>query len=178
MENEHEGGCLVSLGQYFAWFVTSILAVVDMLYIREAVTAILAAIQSAKTVAYHAAGGLGLDFSTGFALSLVDDIIIFILGVVTISRGRNNRILFPQRAAERVIAETDWQSVCHRGRNYRRLHHYSCDSLKAVAFRRNKIVVRLRRTTILFRRNALIMASTSYSAPAGYRQNQSAFRGS
>ncbi len=85
MENEHEGGCLVSLGQYFAWFVTSILAVVDMLYIREAVTAILAAIQSAKTVAYHAAGGLGLDFSTGFALSLVDDIIIFILGVVTIS---------------------------------------------------------------------------------------------
>jgi hypothetical protein len=85
MENEHKGGCLVSLGQYFAWFVTSILALADMLYVREAVTAILSAIQSAKNVAYHAAGGLGLDFSTGFALSLADDIIIFILGIATIA---------------------------------------------------------------------------------------------
>ncbi len=85
MENEHEGSCLVSLGQYFAWFVTSILAVVDMLYVREAVIAILSAIQSAKDVAYHAAGGLGLDFSTGFALSLADEIILFILGIATIA---------------------------------------------------------------------------------------------
>jgi len=84
MENEQKGGCLVSLGQAFAWLVTSLLAVVDMLYIREAVTAILSAIQSAKDVAYHAAGGLGLDFSTGFGLSLADDIMIFVLGLVTI----------------------------------------------------------------------------------------------
>jgi hypothetical protein len=85
MENEPQGGCLVSLGQFFAWFVTSILAVADMLYVREAVTAILSAIQSAKDVAYHAAGGLGLDFSTGFALSLADEIILFILGIATIA---------------------------------------------------------------------------------------------
>jgi hypothetical protein len=85
MENEHKGGCLVSLGQYFAWFVTSVLAVVDMLYVREAVTAILSAISAAKDVAFHAAGGLGLDFSTGFALSLADDIIILILGIAAIS---------------------------------------------------------------------------------------------
>ena len=82
--DENKGGCLVSLGQAFAWLVTSLLAVVDMLYIREAVTAILSAIQSAKDVAYHAAGGLGLDFSTGFGLSLADDIMIFVLGLVTI----------------------------------------------------------------------------------------------
>ena len=84
MENEHKGGCLVSLGQAFAWLVTSLLAVADMLYVREAVLAILSALQSAKDVAYHAAGGVGLDFSTGFAVSLADDVMILIMGIATI----------------------------------------------------------------------------------------------
>ena len=84
MENEHKGGCLVSLGQAFAWLVTSLLAVADMLYVREAVLAILSALQSAKDVAYHAAGGVGLDFSTGFAVSLADDVMILILGIATV----------------------------------------------------------------------------------------------
>ena len=84
MENEQKGGCLVSLGQAFAWLVTSLLAVVDMLYVREAFLSILLALQATKEQAYHAAGGLGLDFSTGFAVSLADDVILFILGIATI----------------------------------------------------------------------------------------------
>jgi hypothetical protein len=81
---ENQKGCLVSLGQSFAWLVTSLLAVVDMLYVREAVLGVLTAIQAANDVAFHAAGGLGLDFSAGFAVSLADDIILFILGIATI----------------------------------------------------------------------------------------------
>ena len=84
MENEHKGGCLVSLGQAFAWLVASLLVVVDMLYVREAFLSILLAFQATKEQAYHAAWGLGLDFSTGFAVSLADDVILFILGIAAI----------------------------------------------------------------------------------------------
>jgi uncharacterized membrane protein (Fun14 family) len=83
--DENKGSCLVSLGQAFAWLVTSLLAVVDMLYVREAVLAILFALQATKSEAYHAAGGLGLDFSTGFAISLADDIMLFILGIAAVA---------------------------------------------------------------------------------------------
>jgi hypothetical protein len=84
-EAENNAGCLVSLGQAFAWLVTSLLALVDMLYVREAFLAILLALQATKEQAYHAAGGLGLDFSAGFAVSLADDIILFILGMATVA---------------------------------------------------------------------------------------------
>lgn len=84
-QSETKGGCLVSLGQAFAWLVASLLAVVDMLYVREAFLAILSAIQAAKDVAYHAAGGLGLDFSTGFAVSVADDVMLLVLGIGTIA---------------------------------------------------------------------------------------------
>lgn len=83
--NENQGGCLVSLGQYFAWFVTSLLAVVDTLYIREAALTGLARFQVAQSEAFHKAGGLGLDFSTGFAISVVDDVLLLILGVAAIA---------------------------------------------------------------------------------------------
>ncbi len=84
-QDEAKGGCLVSLGLALAWLVGSALAVVDMLYVRDAIEAILSAIQNAKNAAYHAAGGLGLDFSTGFALSFADDVILLILGIATIA---------------------------------------------------------------------------------------------
>ena len=83
--DEHQGGCLVSLGQAFAWLVTSLLAVVDMLYVREAVLTILTAFQTAHDVAFHASGGIGLDFSTGFAISLADNVMLFVLGIATVS---------------------------------------------------------------------------------------------
>jgi len=83
--NENQGGCLVSLGQYFAWFVTSLLAVIDALYIREAVLTGLTRFQVTKAVAFHKAGGVGLDFSFGFAMSLIDDVLLLILGIAAIA---------------------------------------------------------------------------------------------
>jgi len=83
--NEKQAGCLVSLGQYFAWFVTSLVAVVDALYIREAILTGLARFQVAQAEAFHKAGGVGLDFSTGFAMSFIDDVILLILGIAAIA---------------------------------------------------------------------------------------------
>ena len=83
-QDQHKGGCLVTLVQALAWLVTSVAAVIDMLYIRQAVLSVLSAIQSARSLAYHAVGGLGLDFSTDFGVSLVDKVLIFILGIGTV----------------------------------------------------------------------------------------------
>jgi len=83
-QDQNKGGCLVTLVQAFAWLVTSVAAVIDMLYIRQAVLAVLSAILSARSLAYHAVGGLGLDFSPDFGVSLVDKVLIFILGIGTI----------------------------------------------------------------------------------------------
>jgi hypothetical protein len=83
--NENQAGCLVSLGQYFAWFVTSLLAVIDALYIRDVVSQGLARFQVAQTEAFHQAGGIGLDFSSGFAMTFVDDVILLTLGIAAIA---------------------------------------------------------------------------------------------
>jgi hypothetical protein len=79
--SENQAGCMTSLGMYFAWFVASLLAVVDALYIREAILSILGRFQVAQAQAFHSAGGLGLDFSTGFAMTLVDDVILLLIGI-------------------------------------------------------------------------------------------------
>ncbi len=47
-QEQNKGGCLVTLVQAFAWLVTSVVAVIDMLYIRQAVLAVLSAIQVAN----------------------------------------------------------------------------------------------------------------------------------
>jgi hypothetical protein len=83
-QDQNKGGCLVTLVQALAWLVTSVAAVIDMLYIRQGVMAILSGIQVARGLAFHAAGGIGLDFSTDFGVSLVDKLLIFILGIGTI----------------------------------------------------------------------------------------------
>jgi hypothetical protein len=83
-QDQNKGSCLVTLVQSAAWFITSVAAVLDMLYIRQAILSVLAAIQAAQGLAFHAAGGVGLDFSTDFGVTLVDKLLIFILGVGTI----------------------------------------------------------------------------------------------
>ena len=44
--DENRGGWLVSIGQAFAWLVTSILVVFDVLYIREAALSIASLFQA------------------------------------------------------------------------------------------------------------------------------------
>jgi len=83
--NESKGGCLVTAGQYFAWLVTSLGAILDALYIREAALAGLALFQQAQYQIYRSKGGLGLDLSTGFAMTLYDDVIMLILGCLAIA---------------------------------------------------------------------------------------------
>ena len=84
-DNQVKGGWIVDIGQYVTWLVTSLIAVVDALYVREAVLAGLSLFQMAQTENYHSHGGVGLDLSTGFAISLIDDFMLLILGCATIA---------------------------------------------------------------------------------------------
>ena len=83
--SENQAGCMVTLGMYFAWFVASLLAIVDALYIREAILTILARFRLAQAQAFHSAGGVGLDFSAGFAMTFIDDVILLLLGIGAIA---------------------------------------------------------------------------------------------
>ncbi len=74
------GGLLVTLGQFAAWVVTAIGAVIDALYVREAILSLLSVVQAIRSADYHRNGGLGLDFQTGFAISAIDDVVMLILG--------------------------------------------------------------------------------------------------
>jgi len=78
--NETRGGWLVSIGQYIAWLITSLGAIMDALYIREAVLYILSLYQVIQTEAFHKRGGIGLNLQYGFAMSAVDDFLLLILG--------------------------------------------------------------------------------------------------
>ena len=83
--NENRGGWLVSIGQAFAWLVTSILIVFDALYIREAALSIASLFQVAQYQVYRQKGGLGIDFQTGYMVSLFDNALLLILGIVLVS---------------------------------------------------------------------------------------------
>jgi hypothetical protein len=76
---------LVGLGMYAAWLATSILVIFDALYFREAVLSIFNRFQAAQDIVYHQKGGLGLDFSTGFALLMWDEIMLLLLGIAAIA---------------------------------------------------------------------------------------------
>ena len=83
--DENRGGWLASIGQAFAWLVTSILAVISGLYLREAILSIASLFQSAQYQAYRQKGGFGLDFQTGYMISLLDNIVLLTLGIATIA---------------------------------------------------------------------------------------------
>jgi hypothetical protein len=78
---EKQAGCWVTLGMYFAWFIASLLAVVDALYIREAILSILARLQVTQAQAFRDTGGVGLNLSAGFAITLIDDIVLLLVGI-------------------------------------------------------------------------------------------------
>jgi hypothetical protein len=83
--NQSKGGWIIDIGQYVTWLVTSLVAVVDALYVREAVLAFLSLFQMAQLENFHRNGGVGLDLSTGFAMSAVDDFMLLILGCGTVA---------------------------------------------------------------------------------------------
>jgi hypothetical protein len=84
-DNQTKGGWIVDIGQGITWLVTSLVAVIDALYLREAVLAGLSLFQAARAENFHKNGGVGLDLSTGFAMSAVDDFMLLILGCATVA---------------------------------------------------------------------------------------------
>jgi hypothetical protein len=76
---------LISLGQFGAWILTSVAAVIDALYIRNAAQAVMRALQVVEYEAYQRKGGIGLDLQFGFALTAVDDILLLVLGCAALA---------------------------------------------------------------------------------------------
>jgi hypothetical protein len=72
---------LVSIGLAFAWLVTSVLAVISGLYIREAVLSIASLFQVTQEQGYKQSGGIGIDFTPGRVVLLFDNILLVVLGI-------------------------------------------------------------------------------------------------
>jgi hypothetical protein len=74
----------VSIGLYLAWFVTSLLAVFSGLYIREVIIRIVSLFQVAAEQAYQQKGGIGWDFTPGRVAFLLDNIMLFVIGIAVV----------------------------------------------------------------------------------------------
>lgn len=79
--NASQNSWLVSVGSFLAWIVSSILAVISGLYLRDAILSIASLFQAAQYQVFRQKGGLGLDFSTGYLVSLFDNVLLFVLAV-------------------------------------------------------------------------------------------------
>lgn len=78
-------GWLVTIAQFTAWLVTSLVAVVDALYIREGVLAVLQALQIIDYNNLHKQGFSGLNYQFGFAITAADNVMMLILGIAVVS---------------------------------------------------------------------------------------------
>ena len=83
--DESRGSWLVTIGLFAAWLVTSIGAILDALYIREAILAGLSLINVYQMENFHRQGDVGLDFSFGFAMTFYDNVALLILGCSAIA---------------------------------------------------------------------------------------------
>jgi hypothetical protein len=77
-------GWLVTIAQFTAWLVTSLVAVVDALYIREAILAVLQALQIVNYNVLHKQGFMGLNYQFGFAIGAADNVMLLILGIAMV----------------------------------------------------------------------------------------------
>jgi hypothetical protein len=82
--DQTQSGILDSLVQYLAWFLTSAGAILDALFIRGALVAVLAFFQVISADAYHKRGGVGVDLQFGYTMTAIDLWMIVILGCVTV----------------------------------------------------------------------------------------------
>ena len=83
--NNSDSGFLATIAYLGAWLLTSIGAILDALYVREAILSVLLAFQVIKSEAFHKAGGLGVDFQTSYLVSTLDLTVIFVLGCVAVA---------------------------------------------------------------------------------------------
>ena len=75
---------LISIGSAIAWLATSVLAVFSGLYIREAVISIAGLFQAMQEQNYVKSGGIGIDLTPGRVVFLLDNIILFVLGIAAV----------------------------------------------------------------------------------------------
>ncbi len=82
--NESKNSLVAAFAQFFAWIIASILTIVDIFAVREALLSILAVFRVFETAAYHRAGGVGQDMITGFGITAFDSVMLLLmsLGVV------------------------------------------------------------------------------------------------
>ena len=78
-------GWLVTIAQFTAWLVTSLVAVVDMLFIRYAALAVMQALQFIDYNELHKRGFMGINYQFGFAIGAADNIILVILSICAVS---------------------------------------------------------------------------------------------
>jgi hypothetical protein len=78
-------GWLVTIAQFTAWLVTSLVAVVDMLFIRYAALAVMQALQIIDYNELHKRGFMGINYQFGFAIGAADNIILVVLSVCAVA---------------------------------------------------------------------------------------------
>lgn len=85
MNIENRGGILATLGLYFAWLVTSVGVIIDALYIREAVVAILTTVNAVHSQNFTRSGGIGIDLTFAYSMTFYDELILTILFIAAIA---------------------------------------------------------------------------------------------
>ena len=81
-QNPTRGGWLVTLGQFAAWFITALGTIIDILYLREAIVALLTVLQVTHQQNFQRNGGLGIYFTFSYGLTAIDEAIFVVLAII------------------------------------------------------------------------------------------------
>jgi hypothetical protein len=102
--DQNRGGIWATLALYGAWLVTSLGVIIDVLYVREAVSTLLTVLDVTHMQNYRKSGNLGIDFNFAYAMTFYDEAILFILFLAAVAfvvaieyyyrRGRPKGLLF------------------------------------------------------------------------------------
>ena len=76
---------LTSLGLFAAWVVTSLGALLDAVYIRGVILTVLRVLQVIDQQIYSKQGGIGVNFQFGYGLTLIDDVLVLVLGCAALA---------------------------------------------------------------------------------------------
>jgi hypothetical protein len=77
--DQNRGGIWATLALYAAWLVASLGVIIDALYLRDSVSALLSVLNVTHMQNYSKSGNLGIDFNFAYAMTFYDEAILFIL---------------------------------------------------------------------------------------------------
>lgn len=84
LDTEARYGWLVTIAQTAAWLFTTLVAIVDALFIREAILSILKTLQVVNNDVLHKQGFVGINYQFGFAITAVDMTSMLLLGIAVV----------------------------------------------------------------------------------------------